>query len=114
MTILRIYGFTAGVLVGGAPFWLLGVVVEYRRAAGLVTMAAAALLSATAFRTPTAWALGVPTGAVGSGAALAYVIGGGDWRMLVYIVLLAVKYYLAAATALIATWALTGRSRARG
>jgi hypothetical protein len=117
MTSRSILGFAAGTLVGGAPFWLLGFAPNDFRP-GLVAIAVAAALSATAYRAPGAWGLGVFAGVPASWAAVALIIGGdwrsigSDWRLLPYVVILSGVYYAAAAAALAGAWAVT-RTRPR-
>lgn len=107
----RVYGIIAGALVGGGPFWLLGSVAKGHWP-GLSALAVAVALSAAAFRTPGAWALGLLVGTAVSWGALALIVGS-DWRLLPYVVSGFPTYYVAAAAAITVAWLIGSRRSAK-
>jgi hypothetical protein len=101
----RICGIIAGALVGALPFWLLALVRTGERWPGWVVLAVGLVASATAFRAPAAWALGVVAGVAASWAAL-WILVGTDWRLLPYVVAVSYLYYFGATAVLVTAYFL--------
>jgi hypothetical protein len=98
----RVYGLVIGAAVGAWPFWLLALL-RPARWPGLTGIVIAAVLTATAGRTPAAWLFGVVTGVLSSWVALVVLIGS-DWRLLVYVVIGSWLHYLTSVTAMVVAY----------
>ena len=102
MTGRRLYGFAIGLIVGAWPFTAVALMWPLRDWLGWIALGTAAALTATAARTPAAWASGMLTGVLLGWGALVIQIDS-DWRGFAYVVVLSWLYYPAAITAMTLT-----------
>ena len=112
MTPRTLYAFVVGGLVGAAPLWVTPAWASSPGHPMLLWAGLAFLLSATAFGSFGAWALGMILGILGSWTALA-VLAGVGWLALPYIVIAFERYYAAATAGVGIAWALAEWSRSR-
>ena len=102
MSARRIYGFVIGLVVGAWPFTAVALMWPRPDWLGWIALGTAAALTATAARTPAAWASGMLTGVLLGWGALVILVDS-DWRALAYVVIGSGLYYPAAITAIILT-----------